>query len=919
MNVTDVLVDILVVLLAAKAAAEVAERLGVPAVIGEILAGVLIGPSVIGLVDSSNVLAVLGQLGVILLLLDVGLELSLGDLAAVGRSSLRVALVGVLVPVAAGFAVALSFGRSENTALFVGAALAATSVGITARVFSDLGALSRVEARTVLGAAVADDVIGLVLLTIVVRLSTADSISPLEVAGVIALAIVFLVLAVALGTRYLPRVLDGVHRHARSPGTFVAVALAFTLVFAALADAAELAPIVGAFAAGVAMSGSGPAERVRRELKPVGHLFIPVFFLQIGVDADLSVFTKPSLLLLVGALLVVAIIGKMLAGIATLNSPGDKLLVGLGMLPRGEVGLIFASIGLTEGVLGKGLYGAIVAVVLGTTLLAPPLLRWRIGQLKRRHQQRPAAPPPPGGWLRVTDERVDLVDEPPDEEVLVLAFEAALLVNEARPSSELLDWLGRADATVAVWDGRATARLLAILRDGSPRSWRFLETTGVLERALPELAAVVHHRRSDPFLLDPTHVLQFDLVEQVRDIVHRDPRAAATFERLRQPERPLLAALVIAAAGDVGDPVELARALSRRLRLGGLAEAELVALVADRSLLRAAATRIDALDEEPVLQLASHLDSPERARSLFVLSLALGDLEDRERDQLDELLSRILKVQARPELTGPRAESLVDRRKSDAIALIPRSSGAVDWVRTAPRAYLLATPPVDIARHVMLLEPLPRRGTARVTVTPTGSREGRIEVAARDRPGLIAVVSGVITDLGLDVVSATMATWPNEEALESFDVRLSPGAVGLPDPATVTAAIEKAFQQPLASAPQPDLELTFDDDGSPWHTLCEVRGRDRPGLLRSVAVGFAATSVSVHSARIETRADVAIDRFEVSDVDGRKLDEEHKRAAIAAIQAGVHPRSRGPHGRPGWLRRRSSAQHRGLRQSPGEV
>lgn len=918
MNVTDVLVDILVVLLAAKAAAEVAERLGVPAVIGEILAGVLIGPSVLELVGSTQVLAVLGELGVILLLLDVGLELSLGDLAAVGRSSLRVASVGVLLPVAAGFGVALAFDHSENTALFVGAALAATSVGITARVFSDLGALTRVEARTVLGAAVADDVMGLVLLTIVVRIVTADSVSALEVAGVIALAVVFLVLAVALGTRYLPRLMEGVDRHARSPGTFVALALAFTLAFAALADAAELAPIIGAFAAGVALSGSGPAERVRRELKPVGHLFVPVFFLQIGVDADLNVFTKPALLALVGALLMVAIIGKVLAGLATLGSPGDKLLVGLGMLPRGEVGLIFASIGLTQGVLDTDLYGAIVAVVLGTTLLAPPLLRWRLGQLRRRHQQRPPTPAPPGGWLRVTDE-ITLVAEPPDEEVLVIALEAALLVTHARPSSELLDWLGRADASVARWDGRATARLLAILRDGSARSWRFLETTGVLERALPELAAAVHHRRADPFLLDPTHVLQFDLVEAVRDIVHRDPRVAAAFERLRHPERPLLAALVIAAAGDAGDPVELARALARRLHLGGAAEAELVALVTDRALLRAAATRIDALDEEPVLQLASHLGTPERARSLYVLSLALGNLDDRERDQLDELLARILRVQARPELTGPRAESLVDRRRDEAVALLHAPNGAADWVRTAPRAYLLATPPADIARHAMLLEPLPRRGTARVSVVSLGPREGRIEVAARDRPGLIAVVSGVITELGLDVTSATMATWPNAAALESFDVRLAPSTAELPDTSTLTAEVEAAFDRPLSSPPQPDLELVFDDDGSPWHTLCEVRGRDRPGLLRSVAVGFAVSGVSVHSARIETRADVAIDRFEVSDVGGRKLDEDHKRAAIAAIHGGVHPSTNGRHRRPRWLRRRAGLQHGGLRHSPREV
>ena len=175
-NVTDVLVDILVVLLAAKLAAELAERVDIPAVVGEILAGILIGPSVLDLVGHDATLEVLAELGVILLLLDVGLELSLGDLRSVGRSSMSVATIGVVLPVAMGFGVALGFGESSNTALFVGAALAATSVGITARVFSDLGALTRVEARTVIGAAVADDVMGLVLLTIVVRVVTAGTV-----------------------------------------------------------------------------------------------------------------------------------------------------------------------------------------------------------------------------------------------------------------------------------------------------------------------------------------------------------------------------------------------------------------------------------------------------------------------------------------------------------------------------------------------------------------------------------------------------------------------------------------------------------------------------------------------------------------------------------------------------------------------
>ena len=167
------------------------------------------------------------------------------------------------------------------------------------------------------------------------------------------MALAFLVVSVAMGTRFGPRFFGLVDRYSRSPGTFVALALAFTLAFAILADAAELAPIVGAFAAGVALSGTAPAERMRRELAPVGHLFIPVFFLQIGVHAELDALTDPSLLRSSAPSSWWRAIGKFVAGLGMLGGVGDRLLVGLGMLPRGEVGLIFASIGLAEGVLDR--------------------------------------------------------------------------------------------------------------------------------------------------------------------------------------------------------------------------------------------------------------------------------------------------------------------------------------------------------------------------------------------------------------------------------------------------------------------------------------------------------------------------------------------------------------------------------------
>ncbi|MFM8302713.1 MAG: cation:proton antiporter, partial [Actinomycetota bacterium] len=766
-----------------------------------------------------------------------------------------------------------------------GTALAATSVGITARVFSDLGALTRVEGRTVMGAAIADDVMGLVLLTIVVRITSAGSIDLVDVVEIVVIAVGFLVVSVGLGTRYGPRIFHLVDRRARSAGTFVALALAFTLVFALLADAADLAPIVGAFAAGVALSGSAPAARIRRELAPVGHLFIPVFFLEIGVRADLHPFTDPGLLLFIAVLVVVAGAGKLAAGLGLLGGVGDRLLVGFGMLPRGEVGLIFASIGLANGVLGEDQYGALVAVVLVTTLAAPPLLRWRIAALDRRRPVRAPFPAPEGGWL-VVGETVGLAAEPPDADALLVALDAARAVHSAPPSGELLEWLGRADLAQARWDRRATSRFLELLRDGSVRSWRFLEVAGVLERALPELADAGRRRQADPFVLDPTRPHRFELVESLRDLVAEDPMAATVLERLRYPEQPMLAALVLSVA-DGGDPAGLARRLADRLRLGTAAEEPLVGLVTDANLMRAAARRLDGLDEEPVLVLATHLETPERVRALYLVSLALGPLEPWERPRLDDLLARLLQVLGRPDLTGRRAGSQVEQRRAAALRLTTTDAQAAR-VRQAPRAYLLAHAAETVARHAALLDPPPRRGRLGVTVTDAGDGLGRIEITTTDRPGLLAAVTGVLAQRRVDVVDAAAVTWPDGAVVESFTVRaLGPLAATVDGPPLLAAAVEAALREPPTGEAAPDLEIDFDADASPWHTLCEVRGPDRPGLLHAITVGFAAAGARVHSARVETVGGVAIDRFDLSDADGAKLDAAQRDAVRRAIWSGT--------------------------------
>ena len=902
-SVSTILLDILIVLVAAKIAAEIAERVGIPAVAAEIVAGILIGPSVLHLVGENDVLAVLGEIGVILLLLEVGMEMDLRELRAVGRASSSVAVVGVVGPMALGYVVMQALGESSNTALFLGAALAATSVGVTARVFSDLRALATVEARTVLGAAVVDDVLGLVILTVVVRIVSGGSVSFLSVAGIVGVAVAFLILTTVLGSRFAPSLFRGVSRYARSPGTLVALALAFSLLFAEFANAAKLAPIVGAFVAGLALSRSDQRERIQRELAPVGHLFIPVFFLGIGINVDVSSFAKPAVLGVAGLLLVVAIIGKLLSALGAIGARGDKWLMGFGMIPRGEVGLIFATIGLSTGVLDDDLYAALLLVVLVTTVLAPPLLKARLRTLNRRRGDEAAAGEtmPVGGWLHVDDGTVDLAARPPADLALTVAFDAASALESARaPGAQLLDWLGGLGDTVLPWDDSATRRLVAVLEHGSDRSWRFLERTGVLERALPELADALRARRADPYLLDAGQTLRFELVERVRELPRTDPAVEAAWARLDEPAALLLAALVIDTAGPDVDSAPLARAFGERLGLPDAEQHALVTIVAEQGLLRALALRADGLGEEAVLPAATHLGTSDVVRALYVLSVAIAPLEIVERRRLDEILGLLLSVIEQPALTGSDARTVVDLRRGEAVALARGRRRVIDRIDHAPQGYVLAQDAASIERQAALLEPLPGRGQARVTVDGTDDGRWRIEVASRDTAGLLARVSGVLADHGLDVLEATVATWGDGGAIESFIVerppldppRVDPAVVldaSGPDADALSAAISAAFSLPLVSPPNPDAEVVFDDAASPWYTLCEVRSPDRRGLLHMITVGLAAAGASVHSARLVTLDGQAVDRFELTDADGRKLTRDAKVAVRAALVDGVMP------------------------------
>jgi Kef-type K+ transport system membrane component KefB len=393
-----ILGNLLIIIIVARLAAELAERIKIPAVLGEIIAGIIIGPSALGLIDPiknldvANMVLLLGEIGVILLLFQVGLEMDLGEMAKVGKPALLVALIGVLVPFAAGFGVASAFGESGKISLFIGAALTATSVGITARVLGDLRALALRESRIVLGAAVADDVLGLIILTVVVKVVTEGSISASVVFETIGLAVGFLVITGLLAIYVIPKAFTRIDRVAKSSTTIVAISFALMLAFSLLANQAKLAFIIGAFMAGLAVGRSQQHERIAEGLNPLGHIFIPVFFASIGINADLDAMFQPNVLALATVLTVVAIIGKLVAGFGIGRSPGDKLLIGIGMIPRGEVGLIFASIGLSKGILDNELYGALLLMVLVTTLITPPLLRLKLAKRQESKNSVPLEP-----------------------------------------------------------------------------------------------------------------------------------------------------------------------------------------------------------------------------------------------------------------------------------------------------------------------------------------------------------------------------------------------------------------------------------------------------------------------------------------------------------------------------------------------
>jgi Kef-type K+ transport system membrane component KefB len=373
-GVPALLLTLVAVILGTKLLGELAQRLGQPAVLGELLAGILLGASVLGILDPGDpVIAALSEIGVLVLLFSIGLHTDIASLRGVGGPAVIVALVGVVAPFAGGYAAAVALGIAPIPALVCGAALTATSIGISARVLSDLGRLDTPDGQVVLGAAVLDDIVGLVILAVVSQMAAGGDVDALGVGRTSAVAIGFVVVALVLGSRVIPPLFRAVER-IRVSGALGLIALAFAFALAVVADRAGSAMIVGAFAAGLILHPTQQRRDIEQATTVLGHFFVPIFFAAVGAAVDLRALADARALLVGGALIVVGVVGKVAAGYAPPRYQGDRLLVGVAMVPRGEVGLIFAQMGLATGAIDAPLFGALMLMVLATTLVTPPLL-----------------------------------------------------------------------------------------------------------------------------------------------------------------------------------------------------------------------------------------------------------------------------------------------------------------------------------------------------------------------------------------------------------------------------------------------------------------------------------------------------------------------------------------------------------------
>ncbi len=410
-----VLLTLITIYTASKLGGELSKRLNLPPVLGELIGGVVVGVSALHLLmfpetgaiadssaimtllkwlgnldatavthifeSQSEVISVLAELGVIVLLFEIGLESDLRELTKVGPQAAVVAVVGVAAPFLLGtVGLVMLFHSPVIPAIFAGAALTATSIGITSKVLSELGHLKSTEGQIIVGAAVIDDVLGIIVLAVVASLAKTGEVDLLNVVYLIFSASAFLLGSIFLG-KFFNKSFVAIADKLQTRGALLIPAITFALVMAFLANVIHLEAILGAFAAGLVLDETDKRKELDQQVMPVADILVPIFFVTVGAKADLGVL-NPAVaenragLIIAAFLLVVAIIGKVITGWAVFGQPGvNRLAIGVGMIPRGEVGLVFAGIGSASGVLDKPLEAAIIVMVILTTFLAPPLLQ----------------------------------------------------------------------------------------------------------------------------------------------------------------------------------------------------------------------------------------------------------------------------------------------------------------------------------------------------------------------------------------------------------------------------------------------------------------------------------------------------------------------------------------------------------------
>ncbi len=373
----------LAVFVSAKLMAEAAERLGQPGIVGEILAGVLIGPSVLGWLAPNEFLSALSDLGAMFLLFRVGMEVKASELLKVGGTATLVAASGVVVPFVMGTAILLAWHAPLNEAIFVGAAMVATSVGITAQVLSAKGLLHLVSSKIILAAAVIDDVLGLLVLAVVSSL-TRGKVDILQLGLTAFAATAFTVIVAVWGTHAMRRVVPHVDSKLKVAEARFVLAMSLLFALALMAVYTGVAAIVGAFLAGLAL-GESSSERERGLVQGVSELLVPFFLVGIGLHVDLSAFGHLSTAMLALAILAAAVVSKFIGcGLGALSlGKADALRVGVGMIPRGEVGMVVAQIGLGFGILSRSSYGVVVFMSVATTIVAPMLIKAAYGALMK--------------------------------------------------------------------------------------------------------------------------------------------------------------------------------------------------------------------------------------------------------------------------------------------------------------------------------------------------------------------------------------------------------------------------------------------------------------------------------------------------------------------------------------------------------